>query len=141
MFHIHNVARLSPYYHTRAVHKLLRQRKLKGTWERYKLDFRWLDTTTLFLSTCKIRLIAEGIQKHHPKVCGALRRRKRYVSKLMWVWQHHSFSMYTLLIEYTSNDTERTYHIHMFCKFHMCRCYCDAVSQCNNPHSLASDIL
>ena len=30
---------------TRAVHKLLRQRKFKGTWERYKLDFRWLDTT------------------------------------------------------------------------------------------------
>ena len=35
----------------------MRQRKLKGTWKRYKLDFIWLDTTTLFHFTCKIASI------------------------------------------------------------------------------------
>jgi len=45
------------YSYTRAVHKLLRQRKLKGTWKRYKLDFTWLETSTLFFSTCKISII------------------------------------------------------------------------------------
>ena len=39
-----------PY--TRAVHKLLRQSKLKG----YKLDITWLDTSTLYLSTYKISI-------------------------------------------------------------------------------------
>ena len=42
--------------HTRAVHKLLRQCKLKGTWKRYKLDFTWMDSSTLFLSTCTISI-------------------------------------------------------------------------------------
>jgi len=44
-------------YYTRAVHKLLRQHKLKGPWKRYKLDFIWLDISTLFLSTYKISII------------------------------------------------------------------------------------
>ena len=35
----------------------MRQHKLKGTWKKYKLDFTWLDTSTLFLSTCKISII------------------------------------------------------------------------------------
>ena len=43
--------------YTRAVHKLLRHCKLKGTWKRYKHDFIWLDTSTLFLSTCKLPII------------------------------------------------------------------------------------
>jgi len=51
------VAVLNCKYCKRAVHKLLRQRKLKETRKRYKLDFTWLDTTTLFLSTCKISII------------------------------------------------------------------------------------
>ena len=42
--------------HTRAVHKLLRQCKLKGTWKRYKLDFTWMDSSTLFLSTWTISI-------------------------------------------------------------------------------------
>ena len=44
-------------WYTRVVHKLLRQRKLKETWKRYKLEFTWLDTSTLFLSTCKISIM------------------------------------------------------------------------------------
>jgi len=42
--------------HTRAVHKLLRQLKLKATWKGYRLDFTILDKSTFFLSICKISI-------------------------------------------------------------------------------------
>ena len=83
------------------------------------------------------RLIAEGIraslggirstptsQTLHQQVTMAL---MGFLPK----YTHHS-------IECTSYDTEPTYPIHMFSKCLKYRCYCNAVSQCNTPQSLAS---
>jgi len=88
---------------TRVVHKLLRQRKLKGTWKIYKLDFTWLDTTTLFLSTCKISIIwLHSTDRRTHKKCITWRYaehshklRQQITMALMRLWQRQSFSMYT----------------------------------------------
>ena len=58
MYEWHTLCRVLVHMlNTRAVHKLLRQCKLKGTWKSYELDFTWLDTSTLLLSICKISMI------------------------------------------------------------------------------------
>ena len=65
------------YQCTRAFHKLLRQRKLKGTWKRYKIDFIWLET--LFLSTCKL----SSIWLHSAN-------RREHKKSITWRYAEHS---------------------------------------------------
>ena len=86
-----------PYFTcTRAVHKLLRQCKLKVNMEEIPAWF--LDDCpqqTLFLSICKhfnhmatLGWSQREYKEHHLEVCGAIRRRKRYVSKFKWHYSH-----------------------------------------------------
>ena len=74
----------------------MRQSKLQGTWKSYTLDITWLDTSTLFLSSCKI---AESIRRAS---LGGMRStltsqtlRQQVTMALMRFWKRHSFSMYT----------------------------------------------
>ena len=50
-------------------------------------DFTRLNTSSLFLSTCKLSIIwlhSADRKEHHMEVCGAIRRRKLYVRRLQW---------------------------------------------------------
>ena len=52
--------------------------------------------------------------------------RQQVKMALMRLWQRHSFSMH-----FKWHWTHLSY-TYVLCKYCMCRCYCDAVSQCNN---------
>ena len=76
---------------TRAVHKLLRQRRLKGTWKRYMILHDWTHQLYLFLkyqSYGYTQLFAEGIRKASPRCM-------QVTMELMRLWQPHFFPMYT----------------------------------------------
>ena len=89
---------------TRAVVKLLRKRKLKGTWKRYKLLHDW--TQQLYFSLhVKYQShgytwpIAESIRRASPGGMRSTRTsqtlRQQIKMALLWLWQRQSFSMYT----------------------------------------------
>ena len=78
---------------TRAVHKLLRQRRLKGTWKRYLILHDW--THQLYFSLhvkyqyySYTRLFAEGIRRASPRCM-------QVTMALMRLWQPHFFPIYT----------------------------------------------
>ena len=78
---------------TRAVHKLLRQRRLKGTWKRYMILHDWTHQRYLSLyvkyqSYGYTRLFAEGIRKASPRCT-------QVTMELMRLWQSHFIPMYT----------------------------------------------
>ena len=88
------------YTHTRAVHKLLRKRKLKGTWKRYKLLHDWTQQLHVkYQSHGYTWPIAESIRRASPGGMRSTRTsqtlRQQIKMALLWLWQRQSFSMYT----------------------------------------------
>ena len=110
--------------YTRTVHKLVRQCKLKGLWKRCKLNLHdwtyqlYFSLHVKFQSYSYTRLIAESIRRTSPggvwSTPPSQTLRQQVTMTLMQLGQRHSISMYTPLMESTSNDTEPTYPIHMF---------------------------
>ena len=127
------------YRYTRAVHKLLRQHKLKGTWKRCKLDFTWLDTSSLFHFTCKWSII----WLHSAN-------RREHKKNITWGYAEHSNVANITSAGYNGVNAIVTaslllnVHTIQSTALHMTlnplilyiysvniRCYCNAVSQCN----------